>query len=168
MLRKDVFEAVGGFNPTLRLIEDWDLWLRIASRFTTAAFAAVPEQLAMYRQLPGSLSSDAIRMFESRANIIENRSLYDMSGWHKLLLRRRIQAFSHYDAALGVREQGSARYLSFILRSLALWPFPGKVLPLKRYETAAVMLLQYLGWWPNSFRSNGAHAMGNPDTIKEG
>jgi len=150
MLRRDAFDAVGGFNPSYRRCEDWDLWLRIANRFSTAAFAVVPEPLVAYRQVPESLSSDAMRMFEMKAVLIESRSLYGKSGLNRLLLRRQIHAFNHYDTAIAVREQGSKQFLRLMFRSFVLWPFPNKMLPLNRYKTAVVMLMQYLGWWRNS------------------
>ncbi len=47
---------VGGFDPSLRTSEDWDLWHRIAR--TGAEFLAVPSPLATYRLRRNSLSSD--------------------------------------------------------------------------------------------------------------
>lgn len=152
ILRRDAFDVVGGFNPGYRRGEDWDLWLRIAERFTTAAFAAVPESLVAYLQTPGSLSSNALAMYEVRATIIDNRSLYRTSGIARFLLRLRIHAFNKYDAAIALREQGSAEFLGFVLTSLILWPFPNKLMPFARYKTALIMCLQQCGVWPNSFR----------------
>lgn len=152
LLRREACDAVGGFNPDYRRGEDWDLWLRIADRFSTAAFAAVPEPLVAYLQTPGSLSSNAAAMYEARAAVIDNRSLYRTSGIGRFLLRRRIHAFNKYDVAIALREQGSAEFLRFILASLILWPFPNKLMPLARYKTALIMCLQRYGVWPNSFR----------------
>ncbi|MGB0064624.1 MAG: glycosyltransferase [Terracidiphilus sp.] len=151
MLRRDAFNVLGGFDPDRRRCEDWDLWLRLASRFSADAFAAVPEPLVAYRQTPGSLSSNAMRMYEAKAVIIESRSLYRTSGLNRFLLRRRLHAFNRYDAAVALREQGSAEYLNFVLSSLLLWPFPDRMLPLARYKTAAVMFLQSCRLWPNPF-----------------
>src|SRR5438105_11769132 len=33
VLRRSAFEAVGGFDSTLRRVEDWDLWIRLADEF---------------------------------------------------------------------------------------------------------------------------------------
>ncbi|MBR0670178.1 trifunctional glycosyltransferase/class I SAM-dependent methyltransferase/polysaccharide deacetylase [Neoroseomonas soli] len=46
--------AAGGFDPTLRTCEDWDLWQRLAMR--GARFAGTPDALCFYRTRPGSLS----------------------------------------------------------------------------------------------------------------
>ena len=56
MIRGDAFRAVGGFDQTLRSVEDLDLWLRLL----TAGYrgALLPEALVRYRRRAGSLSSD--------------------------------------------------------------------------------------------------------------
>ncbi len=46
-VRKDVFLAIGGFNPQLRLGEDFDLWIRIAHDYKVAF---VDKPLAFYNQ----------------------------------------------------------------------------------------------------------------------
>jgi len=47
--------AVGGFDPTLRTCEDWDLWQRLAH--AGAKFVGLPETLAFYRTgAPNALS----------------------------------------------------------------------------------------------------------------
>ncbi len=162
MLRRDAFDTVGGFDPAYPRCEDWDLWLRIADRFSTDVFAAVPEPLAAYRQTPGSLSSSTVRMYKAKTAVIDSRSLYRTSGVSRFLLRRRIHAFNHYDAAVEFREHGSTGFLGFILTSLLLWPFPGRMMPLARYKTAAVMFMQSFGWWPNNFRPEKS-----PSTARE-
>jgi hypothetical protein len=47
LARKSDLLKVGGFNSTLDLIEDWDLWLRISERFLVAA---VEEPVAIHRK----------------------------------------------------------------------------------------------------------------------
>jgi GT2 family glycosyltransferase len=41
MMRRDLFEAVGGFDESLEVCEDYDLWLRLATR-TELGFIAHP------------------------------------------------------------------------------------------------------------------------------
>ena len=152
VLRREAFDAVEGFDPAYPAAQDWDLWLRLAARYSVQAFAAVKEPLAVYRKVQGSLSSSAMRYLVERASIIESRSLFQTSGLPRWLLGRRIHAFNYFDTAVAVREEGSDRYLEFMLRSLALWPLPGRMLPMSRYKTALVMCLQTLGWRSNPFR----------------
>ncbi len=45
-LHRERFASMGGFDESLRL-EDWDCWLRLATRY---ALARVPERLAAYRR----------------------------------------------------------------------------------------------------------------------
>lgn len=39
MVRRDVFERVGCFDPTVKYGEDWEMWLRIAAEYPVAAVA---------------------------------------------------------------------------------------------------------------------------------
>jgi len=142
-LRRDAFDSVGGFDSSLiRGTEDWELWLRLAARYTVESFATVPEPLAVYQITPGSLSSNAMRMFDARTRLIERRCLYGTGGLSRYLWRRRISAFQHYDASLALREEGSLLDLPFILKSIAAWPFPWSEMP-RRYKIAAVMVKQH-------------------------
>lgn len=144
ILRRDVFDSIGGFDPILRGVEDWDLFVRLARRYSVQAFAAVPEPLTIYRVTPGSLSSDAERTFNRHASLMEKRLLDGTSGLPRVAWRRWISAFQHYDAALALRHEGSRLDLRFLVRSLLLWPFPNSLLPLRRYKVFASMVLQHL------------------------
>ncbi len=68
IVRRDVVEAVGAFDPTLRTCEDWDLWQRIARRGTR--FGWVPEPLARYRMRERSASNDGGRMLADGLRVI--------------------------------------------------------------------------------------------------
>ena len=46
LVRRDAFESVGGFDVSLRLVEDYDLWMRISRRFPVKF---IPERLTIYR-----------------------------------------------------------------------------------------------------------------------
>lgn len=54
VVRRDVFEAVGLFDPKLPLAIDYDLWLRVARHYT---FDYVDEPLVRYRTGHANLSS---------------------------------------------------------------------------------------------------------------
>jgi hypothetical protein len=47
LARKSSLLAAGGFNTDLKLIEDWDMWLRLAEHSPVAAIA---EPVAIYRK----------------------------------------------------------------------------------------------------------------------
>jgi glycosyltransferase involved in cell wall biosynthesis len=53
LVRRSLLDQVGGFDPALRIGEDWDLWLRL-SRVTP--IVRVTQPLALYRMHPGSIT----------------------------------------------------------------------------------------------------------------
>ncbi len=61
------YDAVGPFDESLRACEDWDIWLKMARRFQITGAA---QALARHRVLPGSMSSDPIRMLDNRLTVI--------------------------------------------------------------------------------------------------
>ncbi len=58
IIRRDVFDAFGGFNPQLRVCEDYDLWLRISTKHE---FGLIPEPLALRRLHAHRLSKSCMR-----------------------------------------------------------------------------------------------------------
>ena len=55
LLRKNELQAMGGFDPLLRMAQDFDLWLRVSAR---APLVWVPEVVLDYRQTANSMSAD--------------------------------------------------------------------------------------------------------------
>ncbi len=68
LVRRECFDKVGGFDPTLRSLEDWDLWLRLVVEHS---IAVIKEPLAYYRQLPGSMSRNCDVMEASFKTVID-------------------------------------------------------------------------------------------------
>ena len=62
MARRSALDAVGGFDEDLEGAEDWELAVRLAARHP---FACIEAPLVIYRQTPGSLSSDLPRLERS-------------------------------------------------------------------------------------------------------
>jgi glycosyltransferase involved in cell wall biosynthesis len=141
MLRRDIFDSVGGFDPALRITQDWDLWLKLAVRYSVALFAAIPEPLVVYRRVAGSLSSSPMRFFHHRTSIIKGSCLLGTIGISRFLWRRKLSAYNYYDTAESLRDEGSLSFLLFILMSFILWPLPCIAMP-NRYKVAIVMALQ--------------------------
>jgi glycosyltransferase involved in cell wall biosynthesis len=140
LLRRDSFLAVGGFDASLRVAEDWDLWLKLVHAYSPAVFHGVDEVLSDYTIVEGSLSSDPMRLFETKMGMIEERLLRGTRALERLRWRRKILAFFHIDAAIALRELGDPRSFELAARSLLDWPFPSEVLPLRRYAVLASML----------------------------
>lgn len=63
-----VLSDVGGFDESLRASEDYDLWLRIASRYD---IHSVDEYLVRYRQRRGTLSKDPEKMVQTNRRVTE-------------------------------------------------------------------------------------------------
>jgi peptidoglycan/xylan/chitin deacetylase (PgdA/CDA1 family)/SAM-dependent methyltransferase len=68
LIRRSLVEAAGGFDPSLRTCEDWDLWQRIAR--TGARFGPVGEILAYYRMRPDSASVDGKQLFSDGLRVL--------------------------------------------------------------------------------------------------
>jgi glycosyltransferase involved in cell wall biosynthesis len=69
MVRRSCFETVGVFDQSLRsFVEDWDLWLRIASCYS---FKVIKEPLVYYRQISTSASRNWEAMEQSFRMVIE-------------------------------------------------------------------------------------------------
>ena len=141
VLRRDAFDSVGGFNPSLRVSQDWDLWLRLAARYSVDLFAAVPAELVVYRRVAGSLSFNTMRYFHVRKSIMNGSCLFGTAGIARFLWRRRIFAYNYYDTSESLHEEGSRSYLPFMLKSFLIWPFPCFAMP-NRYKVAIVMAMQ--------------------------
>lgn len=54
LLRRQLIEAIGDFDPTLKSGEDWDFYIRLASK---TQFAVVPQYQILYRKSSASMSS---------------------------------------------------------------------------------------------------------------
>lgn len=68
LLHRETIEHVGVFDYSLRICEDWDLWLRVARAGTR--FGCVPEPLVVYRMVPVSNSRNALAFFEAQKEVI--------------------------------------------------------------------------------------------------
>ncbi len=68
IVRRCCFEKVGVFDQSLHSLEDWEMWIRIA---TSYPFAVIKEPLAYYRQLPNSMSKNCQVMEQSFHTVIE-------------------------------------------------------------------------------------------------
>lgn len=60
---RDALSAAGGFDESMRWMEDWDLWLRLAARYPTHRS---PEPTFVQRLAPDTLSSNREAMIRMR------------------------------------------------------------------------------------------------------
>ncbi len=104
MVRADVLRRVGGFDPTLTHVPDWDLWLRLSN---DGLPACVPEPLVGYRIHSGNASFRTEEMLAEFDGLARRHGLAAERGrFHRhlayLCLRsgRRAEALSHLGRAL--------------------------------------------------------------------
>jgi hypothetical protein len=95
IMRREVFEASGGFDTKLCGAADWDLWLRMASRFT---FGFMNQPLAIYTRHIDNMSSNHDHMIgefcQALVNTLQNCTLPpDDRRWVQSRLRHHL--FSH-------------------------------------------------------------------------
>ena len=69
MIRRRCFDAVGLFNEQLRSVEDRDMWLRIAARFSSIW---VGSPCWWYRRHAGQMSRNAERMFRNYRRVLDD------------------------------------------------------------------------------------------------
>jgi len=67
-IRKSTLDEIGGFDESLAVIEDWDLYVRLAARHH---FACVPQALVRFRRSPGSLSTRLLTMEVTYRRVVE-------------------------------------------------------------------------------------------------
>lgn len=128
--RKEAVTRVGGFDPTVTLCEDFDLWTRMLAN--GARFAYHREPLAYRRLHGGNLSRDAIAMADAAIAITEKRIQENLLGVEEsraiearlaelrtnLHLNRAKRALGRSDAATTRRELWAAFRASRALRNL--------------------------------------------------
>ena len=104
VVRRDVLDAVGGFDTELRTSEDWDLWLRLAA---TSLPASVPRPLVALRIHRGMASRAVDQMLADidtiahRHGIPVDRARHERwAAWMCLEDGRRAVALRHYARAV--------------------------------------------------------------------
>lgn len=115
VVRAEVLAAVGGFDPSLRRTEDWDLWIRIARRGPPAC---VREPLVAYRFHMGNLAIDPAEMVSEARRLalrysipVDELAMQRRAAWSALRAGRRLLAVRHYASAIAggdVRSIGRA------------------------------------------------------------
>ena len=68
LVKKDIIDSVGEFDPSLKSCEDWDYYLRLAAK---SHFALVPEHQVIYRKAPGSMTSKVDVMETAGERVID-------------------------------------------------------------------------------------------------
>ena len=109
MMRRALFDLVGGFNPTLRRLQDWDFYLRLASvteigfirepltlytdhagdQVSKSSRALYPSYRKVYLSMRASLTSRELTHF--RLILILQRRIYRFNSLQRLVLKLKIR-----------------------------------------------------------------------------
>ncbi|MCU0223440.1 MAG: glycosyltransferase [Acidobacteria bacterium] len=100
VLRRQVFEAAGGFDTAVRYAKDHDLWLRLIER---TRFAYIPEPLMAYRRHPGQQSAHRAHWDDSFTVLERAMKRYP----YPASIRRQRLAVLHYRIAQCLWRSGS-------------------------------------------------------------
>jgi GT2 family glycosyltransferase len=90
-IRREAFEAVGGFDESIRFTADWDCWIRLI--LAGARVGLVYEPLALYRIWGGSLSSSRVAYARGHVQTLEKTAARtDLSPEERTVLERSLAA----------------------------------------------------------------------------
>lgn len=115
LMRRSVFDDVGGFDESLPRLQDWDLWLRLAS---ITRFSYVPDVLAHGHFTSGSISSSsdalvsACRQLAAKLELQPGIARAELGDWY--------YALGHTLMAGGALQAGRQR----LIRAIRLKPWP--------------------------------------------
>lgn len=120
LIRRDVFLAVGGFDPSYKVAEDRDLFIRIVDAYP---IAYVRELLALRFHGPVRYGDDALRNLQYGEQIVR-RHAHRLTGMPRAARTlRRARARVYERAGLLLLEYGeTGAALREFARAAALWP----------------------------------------------
>jgi glycosyltransferase involved in cell wall biosynthesis len=104
VVRRDVLDAIGGFDPQLRTSEDWDLWLRLAAKSAPACVHQPLVALRTHRRMASRQIDQVladVEIVSRRHNIRVDRARHERwAAWMCLMDGDRRQALHHYTRAV--------------------------------------------------------------------
>jgi glycosyltransferase involved in cell wall biosynthesis len=121
IIRKSVFERLGGFEEELLVCEDWDLWLRYTAQ--GGLIGLCPEGLTRYRWHAGAMTNNLERMLHGRLKVVQ-RALALPRG--QLLTRsvvRRALAREWEISAWYAAKVHRKKALAWYLQAARHWPW---------------------------------------------
>jgi len=133
IIRKRCLEEVGGYRPEFDLgCEDFDLYLRLASRFE---FDVVPEFLVAYRRTPEAMSSHVERMERAHQQVLDKVRCERPSVSPRLLRSSKVNFYAYlaHSAGSGGSGPGSLHWIGKSFRT-------DPVLTLCRIDLLAIIL----------------------------
>jgi glycosyltransferase involved in cell wall biosynthesis len=124
VVRRDVFDKLGGFDPEMPALVDWEFAVRLARH---GPIACVDEPLVVQRFSADSVTRQIDRRLASQARVVEKCK--DLYASHPAIL-----AVAYYRIAGGHREQGDyERASEFLAKARSARPFNPKLLAMSAY-----------------------------------
>lgn len=139
LIRREYIDAVGGYDETLRLCEDWKFYTALAG---VCEFAIVPDHLTGYRLRPDSASLDVAAMEAAVAQV----TAWIQKSWPSLpaaVLRDRRHVVEAYLAVLAVRQRLYARALHHL--GAAFWARPNRLFDSSYLRLFALLIAHSVG-----------------------
>lgn len=131
IFRRNLLERSGGFDTTLKMSEDRDMWIRLAQLTT---FAAVPAPLVTIYKRHDSLGGDPDKMFQAGWVVLEKHDKLFRRFWDGKLLKHRAKSELFLRRAIGHMMLGNMTLArKYYARAAAMWPFQLKsIVPLAK------------------------------------
>lgn len=123
VVRRECFESCGGFDESLVLAQDWDLWLRLSRRWR---IALLPAALTIYRLHGKQRSRNQRQMRYWEARVVARVLEEDPGWWLRSVARRRLAWAQCRLGRARLREQLPQEAAQAVWQSLRLyrWHFP--------------------------------------------
>jgi len=114
IVRRECVEECGGFDESLELAQDWDMWLRIAERWKAAT---LPGRLTWYRLHGGQRSASSLEMRSWEAEVVRRaREREGARGRLRGVARRRL-AWAHCRLGRALLREGRTAGAAQALRA---------------------------------------------------
>jgi len=121
VVRRNVFEECGNFDPTLRSSEDRDMWIRLTGR--GHRFFYLGEPLAVIRRHPQNMSKNAPRMKRNSGLVLRRAWQAGAVPRWRFTFWLRAAAIHYFLVAWTHFDDGFlGRAWLYLLISMALWP----------------------------------------------
>ena len=135
VIRRSTFLAVGGFDTTIRVVDDWDLWMRLLN--AGVVFAACHEPLLQYRIHSESVSRN-VHVWLAETDMVYRRYILPRTrGPQRLFRYNRFRSEHESAGAMLLRVDKNAGSTAMMAKSILRDPFHDP----QRYKVLAHMLL---------------------------
>jgi hypothetical protein len=111
--RKSSLEAIEGWNESLNASQEYDLHLRLKLGGHWAQVHSEPEPLAIWRSVPGSTSSDELRVYRAKVESLQGLAPFALSA-HRLEIALAITNAARHLARCGHLSEAQAALASAV------------------------------------------------------